>query len=152
MRLGWVKLLGLSNFFDSWLQPLEHLSSWRTMELMRLNYFISWPPVSAPSPIYKSQVISPCIHLPSPMFSSGTHPACPLFVFFGRTLPPWQQLCQTDRHTPITLEQMPQSFCHYQILLLLSPINSFNADIPVCPAKPLVGLETSLLCSCSESD
>lgn len=45
-------------------------------------YFISWPPVSAPSPTYKSQVISLCSRLPSPVFSSGTCPACPLFVFF----------------------------------------------------------------------
>lgn len=36
----------------------------------------------------------------------------------------------SDRLTLITLEQMPQSSCHYQILLLLLPVNSFNADIP----------------------
>lgn len=110
MRLGWVKLPGISIFSYSWLQPLEHLSSWKTMELTRLIISLVDPSIST-KPHLQSQVSSLLSHLPSPVFSSGTHPACPLSVFFGRTLPPWQQLCQTDRHTPIMLEQMHQRFC-----------------------------------------
>lgn len=145
MRLGWVKLPGISIFSYSWLQPLERLPSWRTMELTRLIFSLVGSQYQHQAPPTKAK---PCLSAAiSPLLCFPL--ACPLFVFFGWTLPRCQQLCQTDWHTPIALERC-LSFCYYQIFLPLSPINPFNADIPVCPAKPLGGLETSLLCCCSE--
>lgn len=114
MRLGWVKFPGISIFFlTAGSSPWNICPAGKDHGAHEIHFYISWPLEPAPSPTYKSQVIPICGHFPSPVSCSGTHPSCPLFVIFGRTLPPWQQLCQTDWHTPITLEQMPQSFCHY---------------------------------------
>lgn len=56
-------------FFDSWLQPLEHLSSWKTMELTRLiislvglQYEHQAPPTKAKSS--PSTAVSPLLCFP----------------------------------------------------------------------------------------
>lgn len=146
MRLGWVKLPGISIFSYRWLQPLEHLSSWKTMELTRLIISLVGPQYQHQAPPTKPSHLPP---QPSPLSCAFLRhsPSLSSFCVFWQN-PATMATAVSDRPTHTHNAGADASeVLHYQILLLLSPINSFN---PVCSVKPLVGLQTSLLCCCLE--
>lgn len=83
MRLGWVKLPGISVSPHSWLQPLQHLSSWRRPRASRDAVLHHLAAANSTQPQPEGQAAPSCSRLPSPVSCSGNPPPRPPRAILG---------------------------------------------------------------------